>query len=263
MDARSAKFLIAIVTALLTLPATAADKAVPEPEMVSLPGGTFRMGSIQLEVPRLRPVHTVEIRPFAIGKYEVTFEEYDAFAKATGGRLPIDGGHGRGKQPVIDVSWPEAVAYTEWLSRETGKRYRLPTEAEWEYAARAGTETTFWWGAEVGRNRANCRFCGSQWDKKRAAPVGSFSANPFGLHETAGNVVEWVQDCWHPNYEDAPTDGSAWLAANNGDCSRRVGRGSSWYGAPVYARSASRHDFLGSPTLRALFIGFRIAQDIE
>jgi len=238
-----------------------AGQQVPVPEMVSIPGGTFRMGSIQVEVPRLRPVHTVRIQPFAIGKYEVTFEEYDTFAKAADRKLPYDGGFGRGKQPVIDVSWHDAVAYAEWLSRETGKHYRLPTEAEWEYATRAGTETMYWWGAELGSNRANCRLCGSQWDKKQAAPVGSFDANSFGLHDTAGNVAEWVQDCLQGNYEGAPTDGSAWLAADGGVCDKRVFRGGSWRSMPVQARSASRVGF--PPDGQGMFIGFRLAQELD
>ncbi|MFZ0258169.1 MAG: SUMF1/EgtB/PvdO family nonheme iron enzyme, partial [Gammaproteobacteria bacterium] len=209
--------------------AQSATAAVPE--MVVIPAGAFWMGSDKArdseaygsEFPR----HRVTIdRPFAIGKYEVTFDDYEQFARATGRALPDDEHWGRDHRPVIKVSWEDATAYTEWLSQQTGKRYRLPTEAQWEYAARAGTETRYWWGDDIGRHRANCRGCGSQWDNKQTAPVGSFEANPFGLHDTAGNVWEWVQDCWHDNYEGAPTDGSAW---ETDDCRFRVFRGGSWY----------------------------------
>jgi formylglycine-generating enzyme required for sulfatase activity len=262
MKTKCVGFGMMLLTTMFIVPNAWAGGQVPAPEMVSLPGGTFRMGSIQVEVPRQRPVHTVSIRPFAIGKFEVTFEEYDAFATATGGRLPNDGGFGRGKQPVIDVSWHDAIGYAEWLSGETGKHYRLPTEAEWEYAARAGTETLYWWGTELGSNRANCRFCGSKWDKKKAAPVGSFAANPFGLHDTAGNATEWVQDCWHGNYEGAPTDGSARLASDGGVCANRVFRGGSMNSMPVRIRSESRGNG-GSPDGRAMQVGFRLAQDLE
>jgi hypothetical protein len=129
-----------------------------------------------------RPVREVTIqRSFAMGRYEVTFDQYDEFVKATGRKLPDDEGLGRGSQPVIRVSWNDAVAYAAWLSGQAGKRYRLPTEAEWEYAARAGTETTYWWGNDIKQGLANCRTCGSKWDGKSTAPVGSFKPNAFGL----------------------------------------------------------------------------------
>ena len=196
-----------------------------EPEMVVIPGGRFRMGCVSGSrycIDSSRPVHEVRIESFEISKYEVTFEEYDRFTNATGRERAFDGGWGRGRHPVIKVSWRDAVAYVEWLSARTGKRYRLPSEAEWEYAVRAGTETAYSWGNEIGRNRANCDGCGSQWDNEQTAPVGSFSANAWGLHDMHGNVWEWVQDCWNDSYQGAPTDGSAW---ESGDCSRRVMRG--------------------------------------
>src|SRR5262245_42158522 len=154
------------------------------PEMLVVPGGSFKMGDVQgggdpeVEV----PVHTVRIqKPFAIGRYEVTFDEYDQFAKARNRKLPDDEGWGRGPRPVINVSWDDAAAYAKWLSEQTGNRYRLPTEAEWEYAARAGTETNYWWGNNLIKGMANCDGCGSQWDGKQTGPVGSFKPNAFGL----------------------------------------------------------------------------------
>ncbi len=229
-------------------------------EMVVVPAGTFQMGDIQgVGTEDEKPVHQVRIpKPFAIGKYEVTFEEYDRFAKATGRELPSDEGWGRGRRPVINVSWVDAVSYAEWLSGQTAKRYRLPSEAEWEYVARAGTATVYWWGDDIGTNRANCDGCGSRWDNKQTAPVASFEANGFGLFDTAGNVHEWVQDCWYANYEKTPDNGAAREEAY---CAQRVIRGGSWYVVPWFVRSAHRDKFI--PESRDNIIGFRLAQDIE
>ena len=184
------------------------------PEMVVVPAGTFKMGDIQGKgVDSEKPVHTVSIpKAFAIGRYQITFEDYDRFASATSRSLPNDEGWGRGRQPAINVSWEDAVEYAKWLSEQTGKRYRLPTEAEWEYAARAGTETEYWWGNEMKPGMANCDGGDTRWGGKQTSPVGSFPPNPFGLYDTAGNVWEWVQDNWHENYQGAPADGTAWEA---------------------------------------------------
>jgi formylglycine-generating enzyme required for sulfatase activity len=230
------------------------------PEMVVIPAGRFRMGDIQgIGGNDEQPVHEVHIRrPFAVGRYEITFDQYDEFAKATGGQLPDDEGFGRGHRPVIRVSWDEAVDYAAWLSQQTGKRYRLPTEAEWEYAARAGTETAYWWGNEMKRGLANCIGCGSRWDRKQTAPVGSFKPNRFGLYDTAGNVSEWVLDCWHDNYQGAPSDGSAWEKAHNGDCDGRARRGGSYIGD---VRSSSRGLLRTGARFRAT--GFRLVREIE
>ena len=212
--------------------------------MVVVSAGSFTMGSHASEEGRdddEGPQHRVRIpRPFAVGKYEVTFGEWDACVGGGGcnGYLPGDVGWGRGRRPAIDVSWDDAQAYVGWLSRKTGKQYRLLSESEWEYAARAGTQTRYHWGDSVGRNRANCDGCGSRWDDERTAPVGSFSANGFGLHDMAGNVWEWVEDCWHASYSGAPSDGSAWTTGGN--CSGRVLRGGSWYSKPGLLRSAVR-----------------------
>ncbi len=228
--------------------------------MVVIPAGSFQMGPPSSEKGRdddEGPQRRVRIaRPFAMGKYEVTFEQYDRFADATGAHRPKDRDWGRGTRPVINVSWEDARKYTEWLSEQTGKRYRLPTEAEWEYAARAGTETAYWWGQKIGKNNANCRGCGSQWDDKQTAPVGSFEANLWGLYDTAGNVWEWVQDCWHDSYEGAPEDGSAWEGAN---CAQHVIRGGSWNYFPWNVGSANRG--WNRPGYRIHSGGFRLAQD--
>ena len=192
---------------------------------------------------------------FALSKCEVTFEEYAPFAAATGRRTNDEG---RGRRPVINVSWDDAVAYTEWLSEQTGKWYRLPSEAEWEYAARAGTTTKYSWGKKIGHNRANCDGCGSQWDNKKTAPVGSFSANAWGLHDMHGNVWEWVQDCWNGSYQGAPADGSAW---RNEYCNySRVLRGGGWGSGPSVLRSADR-DFIPPYHFRSS-LGFRVARTL-
>ena len=228
------------------------------PRMVELAADSFEMGSGSTS-PRFeeRPRHTVHLRRFAIGAYEVTFEDYDRFARATGRALPDDQGWGRGRRPVVNVNWEDAVAYTRWLSQQTGRSYRLPTEAEWEYAARAGSQTRFWWGGEADGLRANCFDCGSEWDGARTAPVGSFRANALGLHDTAGNVMEWVQDCYVDSYRAAPDDGSAMLA---GPCSTRVVRGGGYSSPSEQLRSASRAD--RDPASRLDNLGFRVARDL-
>jgi formylglycine-generating enzyme required for sulfatase activity len=228
------------------------------PQMVEIPAGTFQMGDIVGDgIECERPVHTVRItKPFAIGRFEVTFDEYDQFAAARGRELPGDKGWGRGRLPVINVSWNDATDYAEWLSQQTAKRYRLPTEAEWEYAARAGTETAYWWGNEVKPGLATTR-----WDGKRTSPVGTFQPNRFGLYDTAGNVWEWLEDCWHENYNGAPADGSPWKEVGGGDCGQRVIRGGSWSSIPDLLRSSFRYG--GGADGRYGDIGFRLAQDID
>ena len=232
------------------------------PAMVVIEAGSFQMGDVQGRDKAALPVRTVRIqKPFAVGRYEVTFEEYDKFAQATKRELPSDGGGGRGRQPVINFSWQDAEEYAKWLSTQAGKRYRLPTEAEWEYAARGGTETVYWWGNEMKSGIANCADCGSQWDNKVTAPVGSFPPNPFGLFDTAGNVWEWVEDCDHDNYNAAPTDGSAWMKEGGGNCYLRVFRGGAWNYAARGVRSSFRGR--GDPGNRSASIGFRLVREIE
>ncbi len=232
------------------------------PEMIVIPSGPFKMGSPPGEAGRYddeSPLREVKIaRPFAVSKFDVTFAEWDACAAVGGCPHANDSGFGRDRRPVINVTWDEAKQYVAWLALMTGKPYRLLTEAEWEYAARAGTETAYPWGDEIGVNNANCNGgCGSQWDNRQTAPVGSFPANAFGLHEMHGNVWQWVEDCYHPSYEGAPSDGSAWL---NKDCSRRIRRGGGWAYNPRILRSANRG--ADSPFNRSAFVGFRIARTL-
>lgn len=230
------------------------------PEMVVIPAGSFKMGCVSGKdcYDKEKPVHEVKIDSFALSKYEVTFEEFDAFLRATQHRkfLTDDEDWGRGRRPVIHVTWYDASAYAAWLSSQTGKRYRLPTEAEWEYAARAGTETIYSWGNDIDVNRANCDGCAGQWDNAKTAPVGSFEANGWGLHDMHGNVYEWVQDCWNESYEGAPTDGSA---SRSGNCSERVVRGGAWWSLPRSLRSAYR---ISAPigVKYNSSIGFRVAR---
>ncbi len=236
-----------------------------EPQMVRVPLSDppldFQMGSAEAEVEEEQPVHAVHfVQPFAIGKYEVTFEEYEVYARHTGAEVPSDQGWGRGRRPVINVSWADAQAYARWLSSATGKSYRLPTEAEWEYASRAGTTTRYWWGDDLGKNHANCEGCGSQWGGERTAPVGSFAPNPWGLYDTLGNVWEWTADCWHDNYLGAPAGGAAWKKEGGGDCSRRVVRGGAWFNKPWNIRSALR--FGADDVYEFPFLGFRVAEDL-
>jgi formylglycine-generating enzyme required for sulfatase activity len=239
------------------------------PAMVVIPAGTFVMGSPPDEAGRDEdesPQHQVAVPAFAMSRHEVTFEDYDRFATATGRELPSDAGWGRGARPVINVSWDDAVAYADWLSEQTGEAYRLPTEAEWEYAARAGTTTAFALPAPdgsddiAGQGLANCSNCGSQWDGERTAPVASFAPNAWSLFDMHGNVREWLQDCWHASYRGAPGDGRAWLEADGGDCSRRVLRGGSWDLEPDYVRSALRFRFY--PGEADDFAGFRLARTL-
>jgi formylglycine-generating enzyme required for sulfatase activity len=233
------------------------------PEMVVVPAGEFMMGSSADERDHYdneSPRHKVTIaRPFAVSKFEVTFEQWDACAALGTCAYVPDSNMGRGTRPVINVTWDQAQQYMTWFSKMTGRQYRLLSEAEWEYAARAGTTTSYSWGDELGKNKANCNGCGSEWDAGRTAPVGSFAPNPFGLYDMQGNVWEWVEDCWHPNYEGAPKDGSAWIA--QGDCNNRVIRGGSWSGYSVGLRSALRFWF--SADDHANDLGFRVGRTLS
>jgi formylglycine-generating enzyme required for sulfatase activity len=228
------------------------------PVMIKLSDGAFTMGArasspYQDEL----PPHEVRIQGFSIGRFEITFEEFDLFAESTGLALPKDRGWGRGKQPVINVTWEESVDYTKWLSQQTGHQYRLPSEREWEYAASAGKDTLYWWGNELGRNRGNCAVCGSQWDNVQPAPVGSFQPNPLGLNDTIGNVLEWTVDCARPNYLNAPTTGNLWQGGDE-DCSRRMARSGSFRSYENALRTTKRNNY--SPRTRLDNLGFRVVR---
>ncbi|HDN26648.1 MAG TPA: hypothetical protein ENG03_06050 [Thioploca sp.] len=217
------------------------------PELVIIKAGDFNMGALtgggqQDEL----PVHRVSLKSFAMCRYEMTFEDYDRFAEATYRYKPDDEGWGRGKHPVINVSWYDAVAYMKWLSKQTGQTYGLPSESQWEYSARAGTKTKYWWGNAASHEYANygtddcCDGLKKGKDSwKYSSPVGSFEPNPFGLYDSVGNVWEWVADPDHDDYNGAPEDGSVWKEGEEGDS--RVIRGGSWYNLPLYCRVANRH----------------------
>jgi formylglycine-generating enzyme required for sulfatase activity len=232
------------------------------PEMIVVPSGQFTMGSPATEQGRNDgegPQHEVTIaKPFAVSKFDVTFTDWDACVSLGGCIRVSDNGWGHGTQPVINVSWDEAQQYVGWLSKMTRKPYRLLTEAEWEYAARAGTTNGYYWGVNVGWTNANCDACGSQWDNNQTSPVGSFKPNAFGLFDMAGNASQWVQDCFHPNYVGASADGSAWTS--NGDCDGHVYRGGSWGSGPGDLRSAARSR--NAANGREEYLGFRVGRTL-
>ena len=235
--------------------------ALPLPKLVEIPAGTFKMGSQTEE--KEKPVHPVTIaRPFYLAETETTFDQYDAFAKQSARNLPDDQGWGRGTQPVVNVDWNDARAYVNWLGAMTGKSCRLPSEAEWEYAARARTTTEYALPADANgsddikdKALANCEDCGSKWTGKQTAPVGQFPANGWKLHDMHGNVWEWVEDCFHKNYEGAPENGAA-RQGGTGACQSRVLRGGAWNDFVGDVRSAARVD--QAPGYRYFSIGFRV-----
>ncbi len=231
------------------------------PEMIAIPAGEFTMGSPATEAGRLDnegPPHQVMIAaPFAASRFDVTFDEWDACVAAGGCPQIGDAGFGRGTRPVINVTWNDARRFVAWLSDTTGRPYRLLTEAEWEYAARAGAATAYAWGDAIGQGNANCNGCGSAWDNRQTAPAGSFKPNAFGLYDMAGNVWQWVEDCSHGDYGGAPADGSAWTG---GDCSRHIARGGSWVDPPQFSRSAFRLRFPAG--FRIINLGFRVGRTL-
>jgi formylglycine-generating enzyme required for sulfatase activity len=230
------------------------------PEMVVIPAGEFTMGSPDTEPGRGTnegPQHHVKIpHALAVSRFDVTFDDWDACGSVGGCGHAPDGGFGRGLQPAVNVTWDDAETYAKWLSKMTGHTYRLLTESEWEYAARGGTSTAYWWGNDLGSGNAACLGCGSKWDNKGPAPVGSFKPNPFGLYDMTGNVWQWIQDCYHPTYNGAPTDGSAWISG--GDCTLRVNRGGSWITKGETTRVAYRADY--DETNRNFSRGIRVVR---
>jgi len=227
-------------------------------DMVRIPGGNFLMGSQS----RLRadtdekPVHIVRIKPFRLSKYEVTYEQYDLFARTTRRPQPQDGGYGRGRNPVGNVSWEDAAAFVEWLRQVTGLSFRLPSEAEWEYVARSGSKDDFPWGDTFDPDRANGPDNSGKDQWSGPSPVGSFPANAFGVHDMIGNVWEWVQDCYRGDYVGAPFDGSA---DDREGCTNRVFRGGSFYSFTKYMRTSYRA--ADGSTKGNITIGFRLAED--
>jgi formylglycine-generating enzyme required for sulfatase activity len=224
------------------------------PQMVRLPGATFVMGSDRGGDDE-RPTRKVTVAPFSIGIHEVSFAEYDKFARATKRERPRDE-WGRGSQPVVNVSWEDADAYTKWLSKETGQTYRLPTEAEWEYAARGGATGDFWWAEYDDKAYAVCADCDYRNpDPDRPVSIEKMPANPYKLHNAAGNVQEWVADCYMPTYDGAPSDGSA----RTWKCATRVLRGGSYLSRKTAVRPAARARI--SVNAKQFDIGFRVARD--
>jgi formylglycine-generating enzyme required for sulfatase activity len=241
----------------------------PLPELVRVPAGSFMMGGENGDSDE-QPVRTVHIeQPFYLGKTEVTFDQYDAFAKVTNRNQPRDENWGRGDRPVIDISWDDARAYTAWLDTLTDSDCRLPSEAEWEYAARAGTKARYALPAPEGgddlSSYANCANCGSsehlpvklkEQIGEQTLPVASFPANAWGFHDMHGNAWEWVEDCWHSSYKGALSNSSAWLEEHGGNCGIRVLRGGPWDLVQVSARSASRDGYY--PYYRFNNVSFRV-----
>jgi formylglycine-generating enzyme required for sulfatase activity len=238
------------------------------PQMVVIPSGRFLMGSELYD--REQPLHPVRFdTAIAVGRFETTFDEWDACVRGGGcvhNSTPSDEGWGRDRRPVINVSWNDAKDYVSWLSRKTGKTYRLLTEAEWEYAARAGSTTTYSWGDKIdcgkasydGGRGSDCAAHAGWFSLRGTQLVGTYSANRWGLHDMLGNVWEWCEDNWHPDYHGAPDDGSAW---RGGDASMRILRGGAWNYSPSGLRSADRNWF--PPYGRTSFLGFRVASDLN
>jgi formylglycine-generating enzyme required for sulfatase activity len=273
--------MVVVPAGIFTMGSSDADTAR---DLAAVPD--FAIDFARRVLPDEHPEHIVSIgQPFAIGKYPVTRREFAIFVKETGYSIdgpctihlnhkflyPSDsdwqkpGFTQTDEDPVVCVSWNDAQAYVTWLNKKISsgnatylESYRLPTEAEWEYAVRGGTKTARWWGDDVGSNNAICDVCGSKWDNKQTAPVGSFRPNPFGLFDMLGNVWQWTEDCWHPDYIDAPKDGSAWISGKW--CEARMVRGADWSSDSWVLRSAERTRLY--ITKRGNFLGFRIVKNM-
>ncbi|MBI3675297.1 MAG: formylglycine-generating enzyme family protein [Proteobacteria bacterium] len=263
------------------------------PVMVAIPGGRFVMGSPQNEPGRFDaegPQHAVSVKAFALGKFDITSEQFLIFLKDTGYQPkpcnPIlnmswrSPGEGLAytptefeppRWPAVCLDWHDAEAFVAWLNTQVRKEhpalgnrdgpYRLPSEAEWEYAARAGTTTARWWGEDIGSGHANCNGCGSTWDNHLLNDVSGFPPNPFGLYGMLGTAWQWTADCWHPSYVDAPTDSRVWQSKN---CTKHVIRGGSWDNVPIFVRSAARSASVanGGEYDYSSLAGFRVARDL-
>jgi len=229
-------------------PVAAQPTPLREPDMVPLRGGSFAMGSS--DDPSEQPVHQVTIKPFSISKFPLTVQEWNACFAAKACSFEATG---KGDAPVTNVSWSDARQFVAWLSEATRKAYRLPSEAEWEFAARGGTQTKYWWGDQLQPGMANCKDCASTVSGQ-PEKVGNFRPNPFGLYDMGGNVDQWVEDCWHRNYQGAPVDGSAWTG---NDCTSHVIRSGSWKNDARYIRPANRDSY--DTNVRYPTHGFRVA----
>jgi formylglycine-generating enzyme required for sulfatase activity/class 3 adenylate cyclase len=235
--------------AALQTPLAAQTSAIREPEMNALRGGTSMMGSN--DDPSEKPVHQVTIKPFAISRYPISVREWNECFAARGCAFAATG---KDDAPVTNVSWSDAKQFVAWLAGSTRKAYRLPTEAEWEHAARGGTQTKFWWGEEFQPGMANCKNCADTVVAEQPVKIGSFKPNPFGLYDMGGGVDQWVEDCWHKNYQGAPSDGSSWL---DSDCTSHVIRSGSWKNDARYVRPANRDSY--DTNVRYPTHGFRVA----
>ena len=256
-----------VAAKLAELQAKYRDNPAPLPTMVTIPAGSFRMGCVSGRdcYDREKPVHTVNIKAFKLAATEVTFNQWDACVAANVCYRPSDAGWGRGNRPVINVSWDDVQVYLKWLNSVSDGGYRLPSEAEWEYAARAGSNTKYSWGNQINCSKAQynggegsgCYYKNTDGSYRGTARASSYPANAFGLYDMHGNVREWVQDCWNNSYKGAPSNGSAWLS---GTCTRRVLRGGSWYSAGRGLRAANRNWIPADN--RYSEQGFRLAQDL-
>jgi formylglycine-generating enzyme required for sulfatase activity/class 3 adenylate cyclase len=226
-----------------------ASPPVREPEMIQVPDGSFAMGSN--EDMSEKPVHPVSIKAFAISKFPITVREWNECVTA---HQCADLASGGPETPVTNVSWVDAQQFVAWLAQVTHKNYRLPTEAEWEYAARGGTQTKFWWGDQFHPGMASCKHCSEGSVDEQLVKVGSFQPNRFGLYDMGGTVDQWVEDCWHKNYQGAPLDGSSWT---DGDCNSHVIRSGSWRNDASYVRPANRDHY--DTSVRYQTHGFRVA----
>ena len=232
--------------------ATAPIAAQATPEMVSIPGGIFLMGSD--DDPSEKPIHRVAIKSFAISKFPITVREWNACVAAKSCSYTPTG---EDNAPVTNLSWTDTQEFVGWLSNVMQKPFRLPTEAEWEYAARGGAKSKYWWGDQLKAEMANCKGCNVPYESSQPAKVGSFKPNPFGLYDMGGNIDQWVTDCWHHNYQGAPADGSAWLEK---DCMSRVIRSGSWKNDPSYVRPSNRDHY--DVSVRYPTHGLRVAYSL-
>jgi len=221
--------------------------------MINIPGGTFMMGSA--DDPSEKPAHQVTIQPFAMGRFPVTNGEWQKCVDAKACSYEPDGDP---SLPVHDVSWIDAQQYVSWLAKTTQQDYRLPTEAEWEYAARAGTTTKYWWGSQPVPEMANCKGCGRVYDPQQPAKVGSYPPNAFGLYDMGGGVAQLVADCWFKDYQGAPRDGSA---RNLPNCREHVIRGGSWKHDPSYVSVSNRGKY--DTGVRYIAHGVRVARSAK